>query len=180
MKNPKPNIIFLCTFTFGEKNDFKKQISSRFGNVEYACAPLVPTLITNATYGPLNTKLKANVAPLKTALDAVKDQASYAKLLAAANTAKAGIVNGRILVTLPDGTVIVDTSKTNNTYQNYKDKKINENHNSRIAILDAQLYECGQGVETKFSSTDNVTETYVALRLGNYLNNSGTARLSKK
>jgi hypothetical protein len=84
-------------------------------------------------------------------------------------------------VTLPDGTVVVDTKKTAlNTYANYVAKKINENHNSRIAILDSRLFVCGAGVETKRSTTDGVVENYVAMRLGNYLDNSGSARISKK
>ena len=57
---------------------------------------------------------------------------------------------------------------------------MNENHNSRIAILDAQLYPCGRGVESKLSSTTETTQAYVAYRLGNYLNNAGTVRISQE
>lgn len=85
------------------------------------------------------------------------------------------------MITLPDGTVVVDTSKgTANTYQNFKNKVINENHNTRVAILDAQIYDCGVGLETKKSTTDNVVESYVAKRLGNYLDSAGTVRISDK
>lgn len=87
--------------------------------------------------------------------------------------------NHRLVVTLPDGTVVVDTSKTN-SYTRYKAKTINENHNTRIAILHSQLHVCGHGVETKFSTSDNTRESYVAIRLGAYLNSSGTARISVK
>ena len=98
---------------------------------------------------------------------------------------------GRVLITLPDGTAVVDTSKPDdpsnstpdvqaNSFQHFKNKTVNENHNTRISILDAQLWPCGLGVERKFSTTDNVSEIYLAERLGNYLNNDGTARLSIK
>ena len=80
-----------------------------------------------------------------------------------------------------DGTVVVDTSKgATNTFANFDAKKINENHNTRISILDAQLYDCGVGLETKTSSTTDVKEVYLAKRLGNYLNSAGTVRLSHK
>jgi hypothetical protein len=49
------------------------------------------------------------------------------------------LAGSRIVITLPDGTVVVDTSKNNNTYANFQAKAINENHNTRVAILDAQL-----------------------------------------
>ena len=60
----------------------------------------------------------------------------------------------RLVVTEPDGTVVVDTAMTTlNTFANWKTKSINENHNSRIAIIDAQTLEGGVGYETKHSST---------------------------
>lgn len=146
-----------------------------------SCAPRVLAKVAAAPYKALDTALKPHLVAFKTKLDGVKDQASYAILLAEANATAASIAKGRIIVTLPDGTVVVDTSKAGiNTYANYKAKKVNENHNSRIAILDSQLFECGVGVETKRSTTDNTIETYVARRLGNYLDNSGTVRISKK
>lgn len=146
-----------------------------------SCAPLVMTKVAQAPYKALSDKLTPRIGPFKTKLDAVKDQATYATLLAEATATAASIAKGRIVVTLADGTVVVDTSKgATNTYAMFNAKKIGENHNTRIAILDAQLYECGIGVETKRSTTDNAVETYVAKRLGNYLDNSGTVRISKK
>ncbi len=145
-----------------------------------SCAPLVPNKLLVQPYIALNNLLKPHLAKLKSTLDLVKDQTSYAKLLAEANLTALSTPKGRVVVTLQDGTVVVDTSKgASNTYVNYIAKKINENHNSRIAILDAQLYECGVGVETKRSTTDNKVESYVAQRLGTYLESSGTARFSK-
>ncbi len=91
------------------------------------------------------------------------------------------LANGRVLITLPDGTVVVDTSKsTDNTYANFQAKAINENHNSRIAILDAQHWACGIGLETKTSTTTGAVEVYLAKHLGTYLNSAGTVRPSHK
>lgn len=105
----------------------------------------------------------------------------------AINTAT-GTTTGRVVITLPDGTVVVDTGKPNNTYADYLAKAINENHNSRAAIMEAQMFPCGLGVETKFSSTDLSLEKYVARRIGNatstatyaatYMNSKGTVRIS--
>jgi hypothetical protein len=146
-----------------------------------SCAPLVLNKLLAQPYSALNALLAPHLVPLKAKLDAVKNQATYATLLAEANADAAKTPKGRVLITLPDGTVVVDTSKgAANSYANFVAKKINENHNSRIAILDAQLFECGVGLETKRSTTDNVIESYVARRLGNYLDNSGTVRFSKK
>jgi len=155
-------------------------LGANFNAFAASCAPLVASKVAAVPYKALDTALKPRLVPFKTKLDAVKDQATYATLLAEAKATAAAITNGRIVVTLADGTVAVDTSKTNNSYANFKAKKINENHNSRIAILDSQLFECGIGVETKRSTTDGVVETYVARRLGNYLDNPGTVRISKK
>jgi hypothetical protein len=145
-----------------------------------SCAPLVLTKLAALPYSTLNAKLTPRLVAFKTKLDAVKNQATYATLLAEAKATAASIASGRVLVTLPDGTVVVDTGKTDNSYSLFLAKKINENHNSRVAILDSQLFECGVGVETRRSSTTGSVENYVAKRLGNYLDNSGTVRISKK
>ncbi len=151
-------------------------------NVMAACAPQVQTKLVAPPYDTMNAILTAaKVNTFKTKLSAVKDQPTYATLLTEANATAALIANGRIVVTLPDGTVVVDTSKgTSNTYNNFKAKTINENHNTRISILDSQLYDCGVGVETKRSTTDNTVESYVAKRLGDYLDSAGTVRISHK
>ena len=81
--------------------------------------------------------------------------------------------------------VMVDTARDDNTaspssnsYQHFLDKTINENHNSRVAILAAQQYACGIGVESKFSSSTGQTESYVAVRAGEHLDSDGTIRMS--
>jgi hypothetical protein len=154
------------------------------------CAARVVTrLNNNATYKQLHSILTPELAQLKALLDDVKDQPTYESLLTLARTVATISPNGRLLVTLPDGTVVVDTSKEDdhlntleqgNSFKHFKDKTVNENHNTRIAILHSQLHVCGHGVETKLSTTDNTRESYVAIRLGAYLNNSGTARISLK
>lgn len=151
-------------------------------NVMAGCGEQVQTKLAAPPYDTLNAVLTATkVTSFKNKLSAVADQATYNVLLNEANATAAMIANGRIVVTLPDGTVVVDTSKgANNTFDNFKAKTINENHNTRVAILDAQLWSCGVGLETKTSSTDNVVESYLAKRLGIYLNSVGTVRLSHK
>ncbi len=151
-------------------------------NAMAACAPQVQTKLAAAPYDTLNAVLtNSKVNSFKNKLNAVVDQATYAVLLTEANATATLIANGRIVVTTPDGTVVVDTSKgANNTYANFIAKTINENHNSRIAILDAQIYDCGIGLETKTSTSTGVQEVYLAKRLGAYLDSAGTVRLSHK
>lgn len=144
-----------------------------------ACGDGVAAKLGAQPYSGLNTALKPHLAAFKSGLDG--GSATYAKLLAEAKATALSVPKGRIIVTLPDGTVAVDTSKgAANTYANFAAKKINENHNTRIAILDAQQYACGVGLETKRSTTDGTVESYVAIRLGGLLDNSGTVRISRK
>ena len=151
-------------------------------NAMAACAPRVTTKLAAAPYDTLNAILTpAKVTSFRNKLNNVTNQGTYAILLAEANATATLIANGRIVVTLPDGTVVVDTSKgANNTYANFIDKAINENHNTRVAILDAQIYDCGVGLESKTSSSTGVQEVYLAKRLGAYLDSVGTVRLSRK
>ena len=79
----------------------------------------------------------------------------------------------RIVATLPDGTVWYDSSKTNNTYQHFLNKCINENHNTRPAFLQALMSDCGFGFETKPSSTTAVNyQARSAARLGSCQDNA--------
>ena len=67
----------------------------------------------------------------------------------------------RILCTMPDGQVWCDTSKgTKNTYENFKSKTINENHNTRIAVFEALQNSTGK--EIKFSTSTGFKEEYYA------------------
>lgn len=91
-----------------------------------------------------------------------------------------GTASPRITLTQPDGTVVIDTyqSALVNTYANWKAKTIDENLNSRVAFIATQLFVCGVGYETKLSSITNTNQASVAIRLGEYLNNPGSIRLS--
>ncbi len=151
-------------------------------NAVAACGDQVLTKLSTPAYANLDALLTpAQVTKFKNKLNAVKDNPTYNSLRNEANTVAALLANGRVLITLPDGTVVVDTSKgTDNTYANYQAKTINENHNSRIAILDSQLWACGVGLETKTSTSTGAVEVYLAKRLGTYLNSAGTVRLSHK
>jgi hypothetical protein len=139
-------------------------------------------------YDSLTSALQPEASGLTSEAQALHDQPSYQTLLTHARTIIAGLPTGRMVVTVPDGTVVLDTSRTDgdetmptsNTYQHFLNKTINENHNSRVAIMTAQAYPCGQAIEAKLSTTDGVREYYLANRLGNYLDNFGTARLSVK
>jgi hypothetical protein len=72
----------------------------------------------------------------------------------------------RVLIALADGTVCYDSSSgVNNTYLNYQSKSINENHNSRVAILQALLSNNGVGFETKLSTSTNRMTNYLAQRI---------------
>jgi hypothetical protein len=136
----------------------------------------------NARYQVLVNALLINpvvsTAQLTADFQATVDETTYATLLADARSLAGSIATGRIVITLPDGTVVVDTSKSNNSYANFQAKAINENHNSRIAFHVAQHYQCGYGLESKRSSTTGTLEAYFALRLGPHLNSVGTVRIS--
>lgn len=86
----------------------------------------------------------------------------------------------RIVITTPDGKVMIDTNQgTMNTFDNYIFGKIGENHNTRVAIMQAQMEVKGTGFETKLSATNFTRQKYVALRLGPWRNSAGTFRISK-
>jgi hypothetical protein len=141
----------------------------------------------SAEYTLLLTTLAPKVSTLMSQTSVIVDQPTYQTLLTTAEALAASITNGRMVVALPDGTVVLDTSKpddptntlaSGNSFAHYQGKTVNENHNTRIAVHDAQEWPCGIGIERKFSSTTGFTETYAAIRMGTHLDNIGTARLS--
>jgi hypothetical protein len=76
-------------------------------------------------------------------------------------------LNLRVLVTLPDGKVAYDSSKgVNNTFARYQADLINENHNTRVAIMSALLGNSGVGYEEKYSNSTGLDEVYIAERMG--------------
>ncbi|MCU1273172.1 MAG: hypothetical protein JWO48_603 [Bryobacterales bacterium] len=154
-----------------------------------ACLPGINAAFAahSAQYTLVSNALGPKVGILKTQLGQVVDQATYATLLATSHALANSIANGRLVITVPDGTVVVDTGKPDdpattlpagNSYQHFQAKTVNENHNSRVAIFSAQQWPCGFGLESKLSTSTGVTEHYVAVRLGNHLDSIGTARLS--
>jgi hypothetical protein len=155
------------------------------GDALAACAPRVLAKVDVAPYKALSDELTPALPNLTAKLAALNSSFKYEVLEDNARALADGLIplgSGRVVITLPDGTVVIDTGKddTTNTYANFQAKTINENHNTRVAILDAQLYDCGVGVETKKSSTTGTSEHYVAKRLGAYLRSAGTARISQK
>lgn len=153
-----------------------------------ACQPGIGPAIAGAHSAQYIAVIQAMVpalGPMITQLAGVTNQATYETLLTSANTLAASVATGRVVVTLPDGTVVLDTARDDNTaaansnsYQHFLDKTINENHNSRLAINAAQVYACGLGIESKLSSTTGQTESYVAIRAGAQLDSLGTIRMS--
>ena len=156
------------------------------------CQPGIgPAFATHQVdYVAIAQRIVPSVNAFRTLLAAVEDQATYESLLVAAR-AVANLIpnNGRVLITLPDGTVVVDTARTDdpananptgNSYQHFQNKTVNENHNSRVAIMAAQMFECGLAVERRLSTTTGQVETYFANRLGTHLDSVGTVRGSSR
>ena len=98
--------------------------------------------------------------------DATYSDMSIALFAARNNFSAPGVTSARILVTLPDGTTIFDSSKGNNSRLSITSKSINENHNSRLAIMAAGLSQSGIGMEKKYSSSTGLNEQYLAHRIG--------------
>src|SRR5262245_9216580 len=106
----------------------------------------------SAAYSTVYNALVPNVPGLTTQLSQVVNQTTYQVLLNAARFIASTIPNGRMVIALPDGTVVLDTTRpddpTNvlpvgNSFQHFTNKTVNENHNSRVAIFSAQQYPCG-------------------------------------
>jgi hypothetical protein len=72
----------------------------------------------------------------------------------------------RILVTIADGNVFFDSSKNNNSYDNFINKSINENHATRHYIQKSFHSKDGIGYESKWSSSTQRIDTYYSVRLG--------------
>jgi hypothetical protein len=157
---------------------------------EQTCLPGIESAVRrNPIYQQLYVILASNQNQLRNLLAEVDDQASYEALLARARAVASKVEAGRVVLTLPDGTVVVDTAavddpgnvlESGNSYMHFVEKTVNENHNSRVAIFATQLYPCGIGLERKLSTTTGETESYLALRLGRHLDSVGSARLSTR
>jgi hypothetical protein len=79
-----------------------------------------------------------------------------------------GIIhNFRIVIALADGNIFFDSSKgAKNTYSNFLNKIINENHGTRHYIQEAFHSKNGISYETKWSSSTRSLDTYFATRCG--------------
>lgn len=97
------------------------------------------------------------------------------------------VVSPRIVITQPDGTTIIDTAQWTgtgpyfrvSTFANWQANTINANQNTSVSIMLAQIWPCGIGLETIYNSPLQALQDYVALRLGDYLYNAGTIRISQ-
>jgi hypothetical protein len=117
------------------------------------------TVLTDATQNTIAYLLNPN--------DVTYEKMSISLSAAKNNFSVPGVISSpRILVTFPDGTVVFDTSKSNNTHTNALAKIINENHQSRLAIIAAMLSQSGVGMEKKYSSSTGLFEQALAHRLG--------------
>ena len=82
------------------------------------------------------------------------------------NLNKPSISGLRVLISLSDGTVAYDSNSSFNSFVDYKAKKINENHNSRIPIFTALISNSGVALEQRYSSSTGRFTNYIAQRVG--------------
>ena len=142
-----------------------------------------------ATFQSLINAIVPGLGNVTTGLASLADQATYQTLLTDSRAVANSVANGRLVIAVPDGTVVLDTARSDdptnvlavgNSYAHFVAKTVNENHNSRVAILAAQEYPCGVGIESKLSTTTGQVETYLAIRIGGHLDSLGTARISTR
>ncbi|QDQ38990.1 hypothetical protein E3226_000500 [Legionella geestiana] len=171
------------------------------------CAPLVwpavqypggPYKNLFDTLSPKVSALGEKVESMVSAPTVLAKEARYDELVAFIEATFPDIgISPRLLLAESDGTVIYDSSQAGksvvnadsscgalgvvarNSYASFCTKQVNENHNTRIDMLNAQLWPCATGIETKFSTSVGVFQSYVGIRMGAYLNNNGTARYSQ-
>lgn len=72
----------------------------------------------------------------------------------------------RIVATLVDGSVWYDSSKSNNNWASFKDRSINENHNTRRPFMEVLLNDDQYAFEVKTSGSTGQVEARVCFRLG--------------
>ena len=100
--------------------------------------------------------------------------ATYDSMVTSLNTfitdASANVARGSVrgLVTLPDGTVVYDSSRgANNTATRAHNKLINENHMSRQVLMKAVFGPQGAlAYDSKYSTSTQKNEEYVGVCLG--------------
>jgi hypothetical protein len=72
----------------------------------------------------------------------------------------------RLLVTVADGAVAYDSSKSNNTWAAFQARGINDNHNTRPEILQALLSNSGVGSANRYSTSVKKVDLNLATRFG--------------
>lgn len=155
------------------------------------CATYVKKLLNNnCAYLTLYNTLSPNVSAISALLYAVHlDSANYPALLTFCETLADTLSTGNIIVTDPDGLVVVDTSADGaNTYDNYQAGTISPNQMTSISFIDSQGWPCGLGVETKYNNPAAVFQNNVVIRLDiipgsnvgdySYLNSLGSVNMS--
>ena len=201
------NVLFCSAVFFAVNTDLHAKHHSSSSSESFCsippgdCAPEIHELIRDdQEYNYLYEQLCAQAEIIMQLLDSVSDCTSYENLYNFCQGFASSIPNGRIVVALPDGTVVVDTYQDFcscespdcqepqcpnivpngcNGYNYFINKFVNENHNTRVAVMAAQMFPCGVGCETKYSTTVEATQSYVAIRLGPYLNSLGTVIVSQ-
>jgi len=147
----------------------------------------LPAIFQQDVYTRLYASIKASrPSQYRVLVDAASSsEEGYEQLVSVAREFLSRNPDYRLLLTLPDGTVLFDSARADgtataqdNSFQNFQAKTINENHNTRVAIMYAQLSPLGLGWERKLSTSTEEVETYVAMRLGPQFASSGTMRLS--
>jgi len=148
-----------------------------FGNGANNVTYLLNQFLIN---GGATSQTSTTHAALVVALNAAQDNIVNTYSTSSLGGASRATYKFRFLVAADDGTVIADSSKdANNTWDNYKGKIINENHNSRPEIMVAVLSNNGTGYANRFSSSVGAKLQYLAQRLGTSVQeNIGTIRLS--
>ena len=102
----------------------------------------------------------------------------------------------RIVVVLPDGHVVYDSgqedsvdgngngnvythiNKPANNFITSGKYKINENHNTRLHVITANLSQSGISFATKFSTSTDAQQYYIAVRQGSQYEHTGTIIIS--
>jgi hypothetical protein len=112
-------------------------------------------------------------------------EANYVQMVAALNSAKNALAVDdndklRLLISIDDGTVCYDSSRTNNNFASFGTNTINSaNHNTRPEIMSAVLSKEGVGLSERFSRSVVTFQKYRAIRLGSSTeSNLGTFRVS--
>lgn len=142
----------------------------------------IPKKVRYSPYCELLIAAISNAIAIENLLQNLSPE-NYPSLLSIAqNVATSVGPEGRVVLALPDGKVVIDTAVGDlNTYENFQLGLVGSNHNTRAAFMDVQLNRGFVSYEEKVSSsagTLNQRRQYVTLRLGKFRNNAGTIAVS--